>query len=717
MNAHKLTTGKTISTGPGSGRHASSIRLAAFLLLFTILPGSVFPQQAQTIAPLNTLSHQRHSHKYGPPFETDEITPERFQTSRRSPVRLFLPRASESFSFVVFGDRAGGRPEGVDVLADAVRDTNLLEPDFVMTVGDMILGYTAGNLWERQMSQYKTIMNELNCPWFPVAGNHDILTGNIDHYHKGPEFKYHNEERYEKHFGPLWYAFEYEGCRFIVLFNDEGDRETGVKDLFDPKHYRFSREQFDWLASTLAGAGDARHVFVFQHQPWWQDEKKYGSEWNRIHRLLVEAGNVRAVFAGHHHRTHYVKKDGIEYVTLSTTGANVPTNHIKRIGNQDNILFVQVRRDRFSMSSVPVGVTMDPREWTSDFTEDIERLFHASLKCHPALAPGGDGKIDDTITLPVRNISAFPIEIESRLRSEDSRWEMSSYPQKVVLSPDRTNTFSFKIDRPSGSIDQYFHPPYVSVKITVLTPGSAVSFPEKKIPVSMDLDSLFEKRRFRDQAVLRLGTPGDCLRLPMISLAPGEPFTVECWFRPEKRSLHGKIALVWKGAGRRHDLGLFLLDGLPSFHVLSGVDSFIFATSPKSVKASEKIWRHMAGVSDREEIRLYFNGKKVSSTKWPVPFPGDKRPATLGLMDIISRNTTQHEFTGELDSVRFSRSARYVTDAFEPERNFENDQDTLLLLDMQTNVGRQVRTSNPQLPPAELGGDAGIVFEKDDEGP
>ena len=71
-------------------------------------------------------------------------------------------------------------------------------------------------------------MNGLLCPWFPVAGNHDI-------YWRGPDRPAEeHEQRYEQHFGPLWYAFDHKGCRFIVLYSDEGIPETGERNFSKP---------------------------------------------------------------------------------------------------------------------------------------------------------------------------------------------------------------------------------------------------------------------------------------------------------------------------------------------------------------------------------------------------------------------------------------------------------------------------------------------------
>jgi 3',5'-cyclic AMP phosphodiesterase CpdA len=258
-----------------------------------------------------------------PSWATSGFADESVQTSRQDTAKLYVPPESESFAFLVFGDRTSGKPEGISVLKDAVVEANRITPDFVMTVGDLVQGYNTEKQWVEQMKEFKSVMGELDCPWFPAAGNHDIY-GIID---KETKKRTGNDKLYEKYFGPLWYAFEYKNYQFIVLFTDEGDPQTGEKTYKKPEGQIMSDAQWKWLESVLEKATKADGIFVFLHHPRWLDENdvgyQYGADWTRIHQALVKAGNVKAVFGGHIHRITDKEKDGIRYMTLAPTGGNL----------------------------------------------------------------------------------------------------------------------------------------------------------------------------------------------------------------------------------------------------------------------------------------------------------------------------------------------------------------------------------------------------------
>lgn len=428
--------------------------------------------------PVDNIGHARHKQKHGQSHAAEMATDARFTTSRNSSVPMILPQESDAFSFIVFGDRTSGKPEGVSILADAVHEANLIEPDFVINIGDMVQGYNTTEQWLEQMREYRGVMAELKCPWFPVAGNHDLYWRGDDRPAR------EHEEDYEKHFGPLWYAFEHKNCWFIALCTDEGNPETGEKNFRKPECQIMSDEQFQWLKATLERAKDADHVFVFQHQPRWLGGDNYADNWEPVHRLFVEAGNVTAVFAGHIHYMRYDPRDGIEYVTLATTGGNLNVDSFAEAGFLHHFNQVTVRKNQIGMTAVPVGVTFDPR--SVDRKSQLEMLaLHRKKYENVHVAATFDGAtVSGSAAVPVKNTAKSPIEVTAVMTSADGRWNFESRETTFRLEPGQEKELHFPFN---GELDELTEPPIVSLDVTYYGSGKPVALPQKRIEVPLPL--------------------------------------------------------------------------------------------------------------------------------------------------------------------------------------------------------------------------------------
>jgi hypothetical protein len=330
-----------------------------------------------------------------------QAEPHPVHTSRERGKALTAPVTTDSFTFCVFGDRTSGVPAGLKVLARAVGEVNLIRPDFVFTVGDLVQGYTTAKNWVPQAKAYKKVMNTLHVPWYPVVGNHDVYWKG-----KGKRPPRENEPAYEDHFGPLWYAFEHKGSWFVALHSDEGPPGGGKKTFRKPAAQKMSPEQFRWLGEILGRAKGARHVFLFLHHPRWTGGG-YGDDWKRVHELLKQAGNVSAVFAGHHHRMHYDgETDGISYFTLATTGGKLARDH-PGAGYLHHVNLVTVRPNRFDVATLPVGTVVDPRKsmdvLESDRSKAVLKKVEFQIKSEERR----------TLSFPLRvpNVGKGPVEL------------------------------------------------------------------------------------------------------------------------------------------------------------------------------------------------------------------------------------------------------------------------------------------------------------------
>ena len=87
-------------------------------------------------------------------------TPLQVAVASRNPwTHLRLNRSPEQFQFAIISDRTGGHRAGI--FSRAVELLNLLQPEFVLSVGDLIEGYSTSEQARSQWKEFQAYVGKL----------------------------------------------------------------------------------------------------------------------------------------------------------------------------------------------------------------------------------------------------------------------------------------------------------------------------------------------------------------------------------------------------------------------------------------------------------------------------------------------------------------------------------------------------------------------------
>lgn len=293
------------------------------------------------------------------------------------------------FQFAIVTDRTGGHRPGV--FLDGIRKLNLLQPEFVMSVGDLIEGYTEDlDELNRQWNEFNGFIEELEAPFFYVPGNHDITNKVM-------------QDLYLEKFGKSYYHFVYNDVLFMCLNSEDQYRGAGRGTISD--------DQYEYIKTTLASNQDVKWTLLFLHQPLWNQENP--ERWPDVEKLLAD--RKHSVFMGHvHHYAKYERNNG-KYFTLGTTGGGSRLRGPK-MGEFDHVVWITMTEEGPIMANLQLEGIWDEdvsTEKTRAYLREVEQSN--PFKIEP-LFVDGDQFVSDIMKIKITNDLDIPMKVDFRER-------------------------------------------------------------------------------------------------------------------------------------------------------------------------------------------------------------------------------------------------------------------------------------------------------------
>lgn len=292
-------------------------------------------------------------------------------------------RDPDQFTFAITSDLYGGERPGVfDV---AIEQLNLLRPELIMTIGDLIDGGT------EDTAQLNTEWNEFDikadkalAPLFYVGGNHDLTNTTM-------------RTIWEQRHGKRYYHFVYKDVLFLVLDTEDYQNERmqeiyearaiALKILYgdDPSqaihsaYYKMEERrtgeisdlQNQYFEKVLNEYPDVKWTFLFMHKPLWMREGNGGL--SKIEEKL--GSRPYTLFNGHFHNYSYTERSERDYIMLGTTGGSQSAESDMAF---DHVTLVTMTKDGPSIANLKLEGILDKQ---GKIPANGDKLCFQASKC------------------------------------------------------------------------------------------------------------------------------------------------------------------------------------------------------------------------------------------------------------------------------------------------------------------------------------------------
>ncbi len=333
---------------------------------------------------------------------------------------------ADRFQFAIISDVTGGRRP--DILEAALKDLSLMQPAFVMCIGDLTEGYTEGP--DEIRTQRDGLMKEmggLDMRFYFLPGNHDISNPTM-------------AKQWEERFGCLYYSFVYRDVLFLCL------------DTEDPPATHISAEQARFASDQLKAYEHVRWTFVFMHKPMWlEDDGMDDPGWQTIVKALADRPHT--VFAGHYHNYIQAKRSRRDYIVLSTTGGASDVRGLG-LGEFDHITWVTMDGGEPAIANLVLDGILPKDVVTEETAKVNDAIFRASYLTTSGVASAQQVFAQGAAELKLSNEQPYDLSIKGAF-AEHPQLKVEPRSFEATLAPGASQTVTAKVtaDRPTDLFD------------------------------------------------------------------------------------------------------------------------------------------------------------------------------------------------------------------------------------------------------------------------
>lgn len=261
------------------------------------------------------------------------------------------------FSFVFMTDiHLQPEKNAIEGFNQAIDTVNKLNPDFVITGGDLLMD-VLGQDFERSEMLYNLYLKSqqrFTMPVYNTMGNHEIF-GIYEKSGVKNDHAEYGEKMFENRIGERYYSFDHKGWHFMIL---DGIEDTGESSYIG----QIDSVQMEWIKNDLNRLDSETPVVVSVHIPFITvvTQLEEGSlEPNRNTTVitnakevleLFEAYNLKLVLQGHLHFLEDLYANGTHFITGGAVSSGWWSGAYN--GMEEGFLLIKVKGDNFEWEYV-----------------------------------------------------------------------------------------------------------------------------------------------------------------------------------------------------------------------------------------------------------------------------------------------------------------------------------------------------------------------------